>query len=58
MPRYKVILDCSGPHGDAVLTYRVAASRACAAEFKACQMAGDHYPEYTDIRATRTEVIP
>lgn len=53
MPRYKVILECSGPAGDAALTRRVTASGSQAAEFHACQMAGDHYPEYTDIRAKR-----
>lgn len=28
-----------------------------AAEFHACQMAGDHYPEYRDIHVKRTEVL-
>ena len=56
MPRYKVILECSGPVGDAALTYRMTASSPQAAEFRACQMAGDHYPEYTDIQAKRMEV--
>jgi hypothetical protein len=51
-----VILECSGPVGDAALTYRMTASSPQAAEFRACQMAGDHYPEYTDIQAKRMEV--
>lgn len=37
-------------------TYRMTASSPQAAEFRACQMAGDHYPEYTDIQAKRMEV--
>lgn len=57
MPRFKVIVECRGPCGDAALTYRLAASSRQAAEFHACQMAGDHYPEYTDIQAKRTEVL-
>ena len=57
MPRYKVILDCRGAVGDAALTYRLTASSASAAEFRACQSAGEHYPEYTDIHASRTEVL-
>ena len=57
MPKYTVILECSGPIGDAALTYRVTASSPYAAEFRACKMAGEHYPEYTDIRAKRMEVL-
>ena len=57
MPRYKVILECNGAVGDAVLTRRVTASSSFAAEFAACQSAGEEYPEYTDIRAARTEVL-
>lgn len=57
MPRYKVILECSGPAGDAALTRRVTASSPFAAEFAACQSAGNEYPEYTDVRAMRTEVL-
>ena len=26
MPRYKVIVECSGPHGNAALTYRINAA--------------------------------
>lgn len=48
MPRYKVIVECSGPHGNAALTYRINA---------ASQLAGDHYPEYRDIKPVRTEVL-
>ena len=57
MPRYKVILECSGSCGDAALTYRINAANQFAAEFHACQMAGDHYPEYRDIKPVRTEVV-
>lgn len=51
------MLLCSGPVGDAALTYRLTASSQQAAEFHACQMAGDHYPEYRDIHVKRTEVL-
>lgn len=44
MPRYKVIVECSGPHGNAALTYRINTASQFAAEFRACQLAGDHYP--------------
>ena len=64
MPKYHVVVLCSGPVGDAALTYRLtassqqpAASSQQAAEFHACQMAGDHYPEYRDIHVKRTEVL-
>lgn len=57
MPRYKVILECRGPAGDAALTRRITESSKCAAEFHACQNAGNEYPEYTDIRMTRMEVL-
>jgi hypothetical protein len=57
MPRYKVIVECSGPHGNAALTYRINAASQFAAEFRACQLAGDHYPEYRDIKPVRTEVL-
>lgn len=53
MPRYKVIVECSGPHGNAALT----AASQFAAEFRACQLAGDHYPECRDIHVKRTEVL-
>lgn len=43
MPKYHVVVLCSGPVGDAALTYRLTASSQQAAEFHACQMAGDHY---------------
>lgn len=56
MPRYKVIVECSGPHRSAALTYRINAASQFAAEFRACQLAGDHYPEYRDIKPARTEV--
>lgn len=56
MPEYHIVLECRGPCGDAALTYRLTASSPQAAEFRACQMAGDHYPEYTDIQVNRTEV--
>lgn len=26
MPRYKVIVECNGPHGNAALTYRINAA--------------------------------
>ena len=39
MPRYKVIVECSGPHGNAALTYRINAASQFAAEFRACQLA-------------------
>ena len=42
MPRCKVIVECSGPHGNAALTYRINAASQFAAEFRACQLAGDH----------------
>ena len=35
MPRYKVIVECSGPHGNAALTYRINAANQFAAEFRA-----------------------
>jgi hypothetical protein len=36
MPRYKVIVECSGPHGNAALTYRInAASQFAAKSVKA-----------------------
>lgn len=35
MPRYKVIVECSGPHGNAALTYRINAASQFAAEFRA-----------------------
>lgn len=57
MPRYKVILECRGPAGDAAITRRIVASSSFAAEFAACQSVGENYPEYTDVRATRTEVL-
>lgn len=57
MPRYKVIVECSGPHGNAALTYRINAASQFAAEFRACQLAGDHYPEYRDIKPVRMEVL-
>nr|DAF96995.1 MAG TPA: hypothetical protein [Myoviridae sp. ctsIb3] len=57
MPKYHVVVLCSGPVGDAALTYRLTASSPQAAEFHACQMAGDHYPEYRDIHVKRTEVL-
>lgn len=57
MPRYKVIVACSGPQGDAALTYRLWASGRNAAEFTAVKEAGDKYPEYTDIQVKRTEVL-
>lgn len=57
MPRYKVILECSGPAGDAALTRLVTASSSFAAEFAACQSAGNEYPEYSNIRVTRTEAF-
>lgn len=53
MPRYKVIVECSGPHGNAALTYRINTASQFAAEFRACQLAGDHYPEYRDIKPVR-----
>lgn len=56
MPKYHVVVLCSGPVGDAALTYRLPAIWQ-AAEFHACQMAGDHYPEYRDIHVKRTEVL-
>lgn len=37
MPRYKVIVECSGPHGNAALTYRINAASQFAAEFRASQ---------------------
>ena len=52
MPKYHVVVLCSGPVGD-----RLTASSQQAAEFHACQMAGDHYPEYRDIHVKRTEVL-
>lgn len=55
MPRYKVIVECSGPHGNAALTYRINTASQFAAEFRACQLAGDHYPEYRDIKVSRVE---
>lgn len=56
MPMFKVVVECSGAVGDAVLTYRnVPATSSSVAAFRACQKAGEHYPEYTDIRATRVE---
>lgn len=57
MPKYHVVVLCSGPVGDAALTYRLTASNQQAAEFHACQMAGDHYTEYRDIKPVRTEVL-
>ena len=57
MPKYYVVVLCNGPVGDAALTYRLTASSPQAAEFRACQMAGNHYPEYRDIRVKRTEVL-
>ncbi len=57
MPKYHVVVLCSGPVGDAALTYRLTASSPQTAEFHACQMAGDHYPEYRDIHVKRTEVL-
>ena len=54
---YKVVLECRGDVGDAALTYRLPASSASAADFHACQKAGSHYPEYTDIHATRIEAV-
>lgn len=57
MPKYKVILECRGAVGDAALTYRsVTAPSAQTAEFHACQTAGEHYPEYSDIHEVRIEV--
>lgn len=53
MPKYHIVVLCSGPVGDAALTYRLTASSQQAAEFHACQMAGDHYPEYRDIHTAR-----
>lgn len=44
MPKYHVVVLCSGPVGDAAPTYRLTDSSQQAAEFHACQMAGDHYP--------------
>ena len=57
MPKYHVVVLCNGPVGDAALTYRLTASSPQAAEFRACQMADDHYPEYRDIQVKRTEVL-
>lgn len=37
MPKYHVVVLCSGPVGDAALTYRLTASSQQAAEFHACQ---------------------
>lgn len=54
MPRYKVIVECSGPHGNAALTYRINAASQFAAEFRACQLAGDHYPEYRGVHLALT----
>lgn len=53
---YKVVLECRGAAGDGALTYRVDASSAAAADFHACQRAGNHSPDYTDIHAIRIEV--
>lgn len=47
MPRYKVILECSGPVGDAALTYRMTASSPQAAEFRACH---DTCPRFAEWR--------
>ena len=56
MSMFKVVVVCSGAVGDAVLTYRnIPATSSSAAAFRTCQKAGEHYPEYTDIRATRVE---
>ena len=56
MPMFKVVVECSGEVGDAVLTYRnVSATSSSAAAFHTCQKAGEYYPEYTDIRATMAE---
>lgn len=56
MSMFKVVVVCSGAVGDAVLTYRnVSATSSSAAAFHTCQKAGEYYPEYTDIRATRVE---
>lgn len=55
MPKYKVVVVCRGPCGDAALTYRLTARSPQAAEFRACQMVGDHYPEYTQVSAKRAE---
>jgi len=57
VPRYKVIVECHGPEGDAALTYRMWATSRNAAEFAAAKEAGDKYPEYTDIQVKRTEVL-
>ncbi len=57
MPRYKVIVACSGPQGDAALTYRMWATSQSAAEYAAVEEVRDKYPEYTDIQAKRTEVL-
>lgn len=45
MPKYHVVVLCSGPVGDAALTYRLTASSPQAAEFHACQMAGRSFPD-------------
>lgn len=57
MPRYKIVVECHGPCGEAALTYRIGATSPSAAVFHACQIAGEHYPEYTDIQAKRMEVL-
>lgn len=57
MPKYKVVVECHGKVGSAALTYRLAASSRQVAEFRACQMAGDYYTEYNEIKPVRTEVI-
>lgn len=44
MPRYKVIVECIGPHGNAALTYRNSAASQFAAEFR-------------DIKPVRTEAV-
>lgn len=57
MPRYRVAVACSSPQGETVLTYRMWATSQSAAEFAAVEEAGDKYPEYTDIKPMRTEVL-
>lgn len=49
MPRYKVILECRGPAGDAAITRRIVASSSFAAEFAACQSVGENYPEFEKL---------
>lgn len=47
-------IDKAAEAGKRSWNYINAASQF-ATEFRACQLAGDHYPEYRDIKPVRTE---